>query len=323
MNSALESQTPVLEREPNFLSGLSLDRAGARRRDEAWLKEIVVHPSTRFLPISGGSPLVLLGEQPEPLLLSTTDRELLYAESTLIFLGVSGSGALFAVEVEEGESTLAHVSRAEGAAFLDFRDIGPLLSREHGALLSYARSLSEWHARTRFCSRCGSLTAIDAAGHVRRCMSESCGTQHFPRTDPAVIMLVTSGNLCLLGRQPVWPPGMYSTLAGFVEGGESLEEAVRREVLEETGVEVDSVRYHSSQPWPFPSSLMIGFTAEARTTSIVIDHDELEDARWMTSAEIREQQEKGTIRLPRKVSIARRLIDEWMEEQEQSTSTPT
>lgn len=302
-----------MEREPNFLSGLSMDRAGARRRDEAWLREVVLDPSTRFLPICGGAPLVLLGKQPEPLLLSTLDREHLYAEKTLIFLGVSVHGALFAVEVEEGESTLAHVA-SEEAAFLDFRDIGPLLSREHGALLSYARSLAEWHARTRFCSRCGSPTEVDAAGHVRKCISESCGMQHFPRTDPAVIMLVTSGNLCLLGRQPVWPPGMYSTLAGFVEGGESLEEAVRREVREETGVEVDSVRYHSSQPWPFPSSLMIGFTAEARTTSIVLDHDELEDARWMTSSEILDQQEKGTIRLPRRGSIARRLIDEWMGE---------
>src|SRR5262249_4560440 len=154
------------------------------------------------------------------------------------------------------------------------------------SLLAYARGLMHWHARHGFCGVCGSRTESASAGHVRKCTNPDCGASHFPRTDPAVIMLVHDGDKALLGRQKVWPQGMYSTLAGFVEPGESLEETVRREVYEETGIAVGEVVYHSSQPWPFPASLMIGFHAEARSRTINRVDSELEDAGWFSRAEL-------------------------------------
>jgi len=172
--------------------------------------------------------------------------------------------------------------------------------------------MMHWHARHRFCGVCGESAEPRDAGHVRACTSPACGAIHFPRTDPAVIVLVTRGDRTLLGRQPVWDAGRYSTLAGFVEPGESLEDAVAREVHEETGVRLSSVRYHSSQPWPFPSSLMVGFTAEAASDEITIDPDELEDARWFTRDEIRREMDAGTFLLPSEISIAYRLIAEWL-----------
>jgi NAD+ diphosphatase len=154
---------------------------------------------------------------------------------------------------------------------------------------------------------------VEEAGHVRRCTNAACDAQHFPRTDPAVIMLVHDRNeRCLLGRQAAWPQGMHSTLAGFVEPGESLEEAVAREVYEETRIELSSVTYHSSQPWPFPASLMLGFHAEAKTTAITVDKSELDDARWYEKSWILAHQDDEQFRLPRRDSIARRLLEDWL-----------
>jgi NAD+ diphosphatase len=168
-----------------------------------------------------------------------------------------------------------------------------------------------WHSRHGFCGVCGSPTLSASAGHVRKCTNPGCGSSHFPRTDPAVIMLAHDGERALLGRQKVWAKGMYSTLAGFVEPGESLEEAVRREVMEETGVAVGEVVYHSSQPWPFPASLMIGFHAEARSGTIDLVDGELEDAGWFTRAELRRFADQGKS-LPRQDSIARQLVEDWL-----------
>ena len=147
---------------------------------------------------------------------------------------------------------------------------------------------------------------------MRACTAPTCQTHHFPRTDPAVIMLVSCGERCLLGRQRVWPAGMYSTLAGFVEPGESLEDAVAREVREEAGVAVAEVRYHSSQPWPFPGSIMLGFHAEALSPALVVNRDELEDARWFSRSELLASPEDESFRLPRRDSIARRLVESWL-----------
>jgi len=173
--------------------------------------------------------------------------------------------------------------------------------------------VTHWHSRHRFCGVCGAPTVAQTAGHTRLCTNPDCATVHFPRTDPATIMLVTDGDRCLLGRQKVWIPGMYSTLAGFVEPGESLEQAVAREVREESGIEVDAVRYHSSQPWPFPASLMLGFHAVARSRDLVIDPEELEDGRWFTAREVRNFAALG-LSLPRPDSIARRLVESWLAE---------
>jgi len=201
-----------------------------------------------------------------------------------------------------------------GGAFADLRSIGPALARREGALLAYARGLSHWHNRHGFCGVCGAATTTSAGGHVRVCTSEPCKAEHFPRTDPAVIMLVTHGDRCLLPRSTRWPTiPMHSTLAGFVEPGESLEDAVAREVKEEVGVDVVDVRYHSSQPWPFPASIMLGFTAEARDTTITLDDEEIVSANWFDRDFLRREHHPDEFRLPRADSIARRLIQDWVD----------
>ncbi|HEY9549977.1 MAG TPA: NAD(+) diphosphatase, partial [Kiloniellaceae bacterium] len=205
-------------------------------------------------------------------------------------------------------------------SFQDLRAVGPIMRREEGALLAYARGLAHWHSRHGFCGLCGAPTASEKGGHQRRCTSADCNAVHFPRTDPAVIMLVhDGGERCLLGRQAFWTPGMHSTLAGFVEPGESLEEAVAREIWEEVGLKlpVEEVEYHSSQPWPFPSSIMLGFYARADYRQVELGPDELESARWYSRAELRNSPENETFKLPRRDSIARRLIEDWLAEEEQ------
>jgi NAD+ diphosphatase len=227
-----------------------------------------------------------------------------------IFLGLEGGAAIFALglpsRMDEAPPLL------ECGEFRDLHRIGGLLRQADGALLAYARAMVVWHARHRFCGSCGHATETAEGGHLRRCRNELCGEEHYPRTDPAVIVLVSDGDRCLLGRKKGWPPAVHSTIAGFVEPGESLREAVEREVLEETGIEVGGVEFHSSQPWPFPSSLMLGFTARRVGGELRVDEDELEDARWFERGAIKELIESGELRLPSRVSIARRLIEDWL-----------
>ena len=247
-----------------------------------------------------------------PEAITLTREALVSLEGDPVLLGLREERAYFALDLSHHESPLQQI-RAEGPIeFTDLRRIGPLLARPDGALLAYARGILYWHGRHRFCGVCGSPTRSEEGGHVRRCTSPSCDATHFPRTDPAVIMLVTDGDRALLGRQKVWLPGMHSTLAGFVEPGESLEEAVAREVQEETGIVVDEVTYHSSQPWPFPASIMLGFTARAVTTEVRIDPEELEAARWFDRDFILGHIDDDTFRLPRRDSIARRLVEDWL-----------
>jgi NAD+ diphosphatase len=165
-----------------------------------------------------------------------------------------------------------------------------------------------WHEATLYCGKCGSASQPEAGGNTRRCCNPDCDKEIFPRTDPAIIVLVADGDRCLLGRQAGWPEGRYSTIAGFVEPGESLEDAVRREVYEETNIRVGAVHYHSSQPWPFPSALMLGFIAEAASVEIILNDGELEDARWFTRKELMSNEAV----LPFRISIARRLVDHWI-----------
>ncbi len=195
-------------------------------------------------------------------------------------------------------------------AFTDLRQVAGLLPPGEASVLAHARGMMHWRTKHRFCGICGARCEARSAGHTMVCTG--CKAQHFPRTDPAVIMLVVRGDACLLGHSQRFPnTTMYSTLAGFVEPGESLEEAVRREVMEEAGIEVGEVLYHSSQPWPFPSSIMLGFHAEGLSEAITIDPTELRDARWFTRDELRSHQSLG-FSLPRADSIARRLIEDWL-----------
>jgi NAD+ diphosphatase len=231
-----------------------------------------------------------------------------------VLLGLREGIAHFAVDVSplaEPEQTLGVAGVAK---FQEPRAIAALLPVGEGGILAQARSLVDWHVRHRFCSTCGARTKSGEGGYQRAC--PDCSAQHFPRTDPVVIMLVARGDACLLGRQAAWPPRMFSALAGFVEPGETLEEAVRREVLEEAGIEVAGVRYHSSQPWPFPASLMIGCIAEAASEAIRIDPGELSEARWFSRDEIKQalaQPGTGDLFVPPPMAIAHHLIRAFAE----------
>ncbi len=298
---------------PNFYAGAAVDRLGHLRRDAQWIAERLADPATRILPVWRTHNLVVTGSAPSAAWLSVERAAHLLREAQEIaFLGFHESIAHFAVEVSHLDDPAPVASLAGAAAFADLRTVGPLLNRDQGALLAYARGMMHWHARHRFCGVCGHPTESREAGHVRRCTNSACGASHFPRTDPAVIMLVHDGERVVLGRQKVWPPGMHSVLAGFVEPGESLEDAVRREVAEEVGIALAEVTYHSSQPWPFPSSIMLGFTARAATTDLNPATDEIETARWYTRAELRASPENEVFRLPRRDSIARRLVEDWL-----------
>jgi len=218
-----------------------------------------------------------------------------------LFLGLRNGHGYGAVIVERVDQALQPVS---------LRMLGPTVAAEDASLAVHAVGLSRWHQTHRFCARCGSPTVVAQAGHTREC--PECGATHFPRTDPAVIMLITDGDdRALLGRQPSWPEKRFSTLAGFVEPGESLPDAVRREVMEEVGIEVGDVEFAGSQPWPFPSSLMLGFFGTALTDEIQVDHAEIAEARWFTRAEVTEMTASEDLLLPPIVSISRWLVENW------------
>ncbi|WP_042384369.1 NAD(+) diphosphatase [Streptacidiphilus melanogenes] len=292
------------------LARAGVDRAAERRLDEPWLAAAWSHPSTRVLAVSEGKAFVVDTESGTDLvLLSTFDAP---DEGERFFLGCDEEGvAYFAVACAQLPGRLDGPERPAG-----LREVGGLLGARDSGLLVHAAALENWHRSHRFCSQCGHATDMAAAGHVRRC--PSCGREHYPRTDGAVIMLVTDDqDRALLGRQALWPEGRYSTLAGFVEPGESLEQAVAREVAEEAGVRVDldTVEYVASQPWPFPASLMLGFTAKVDSrdgsADIRVDGEELAEARWFSREDLAAGMAAGTTLPPSGISIARRLVELW------------
>lgn len=287
--------------EDNVFAGAYVDRAGERRKDDEWLATAMLEDGSLFLPVWGDRCLVRR-DQKRCGLLSRDEITGLLEAGELIFLGLLDERPAFAVGLPASEAP----PLPEHGDYLDLRSIGNELPAREANLAAQARALVLWHQSEQFCGRCGAATSGHAGGNARICTS--CDRVWFPRVEPAVIVLVADGDRCLMGRKAVWPEGLYSTIAGFVEPGESLEDAVRREVFEETNVRVGDVRYHSSQPWPFPSSLMLGFFAEADSTGIRLNDQELEDARWFTRDELAGDFPK----LPQRVSIARRLIDAWL-----------
>jgi NAD+ diphosphatase len=294
-------------RAPNFLAGLELDREATLRADAEAVELRWKQPQTRVVPVWRSRHLVIPEETAEIVLLGSDllDKH----RSDRVLLGTAGETTFFAVDLSHLEEPTQSLGLEASQRFVGLREAAPLLSRPEGALLAYANGMVSWHRRHRFCGACGAETLSNDGGHVRRCSNEDCEELHFPRTDPAVIMLVTDGDRCLLGRQASWRKPVYSTLAGFVEPGESLEEAVAREVREETSIQVSDVHYHSSQPWPFPSSLMLGFTARAESFDITLQDDELEDARWFTRDTLVAGRD---VELPSAISIARRLVEDWI-----------
>ena len=291
----------------NAYTGSPLDRAGHHREDADWIAAAFADPATLFAPVWRARSLMRGVEAgaPEGVLLGGMAAESLReAGGPWAFLGLWNEKPVFAIDVSQED---APPIAPDAGSFTDLRAVAGLLPPGEASVLAHARGMMHWRVKHRFCGICGSSMDVRSAGHAMSC--PSCGAQHFPRTDPAVIMLVVRGDHCLLGHSVRFPNKMYSTLAGFVEPGESLEEAVRREVMEEAGIAVGHVAYHSSQPWPFPSSIMLGFHAEGLSEHVTIDRDELQDARWFSRAELRDPQGFG---LPRADSIARRLIEDWM-----------
>ena len=287
----------------NFLAGPYIDRRAESREAPDWQEAALADPDTLFLlargtahPIAAEEPRVAFVGRDHPLVRGA-------ARESLVLLGWFQQARCVLVQL--GEDAPA----PSGARFEELRPLAAMLDGEQAGLLAYARALTYWQHRHRHCGVCGARCEPQRAGHVMRCRDPGCATEFFPRIDPAIIVLVTDGERALLGRQASWPPGRFSTIAGFVEPGESLEDAVVREVLEETGVTVIASRYHSSQPWPFPSSLMLGFTATAAPDSPIGRSTELEEARWLS----REAIAAGEVMLPPSTSISHRLIAEWFD----------
>ncbi|MDO9456092.1 NAD(+) diphosphatase [Nocardioides sp.] len=288
-----------------LLSADAHDRIGVHRKDDAWLadrwdddrSQVLVVSGTRVRPVEGSLPWVAPADAPD---------------GVRVLLGERDGATHWAV------ITGPEVATSQEGEWYPLRGLLPALTGDQvrdAPLVFHALGLAEWHWATRHCPRCGGTLVPEAAGHELRCTS--CGRTQFPRTDPAVIMLISAGEpgaddeRCLLGRSPQWPAGRFSTLAGFCEPGESLEDAVRREVAEEAGIVVGEVTYFGNQPWPLPQSLMLGFLGRAVSTDVDIDHDEIEEARWFTRAEMRDQATDGSLVLPGGVSISRSLVEHW------------
>lgn len=295
-------------------TGAPIDRAGFMRSSADQLAGLMRETSARILPVWNGNHLFDL-ESGEARALSFAMIEgVVEDECDFIFLGLADDTPWFALSL--GGEVAPEPMAKHGAFELLHPRVGAL-DADQAAVLAYARGMVLWHLNHLHCGRCGAPAEARDGGHIRQCSDPSCNYRAFPRTDAAVITLVEhpDGDHCLLGRQSRWPEGMYSVVAGFVEPGESLEECVAREVKEETGIIVTDVKYHASQPWPFPSSLMLGFSAKATTTEFKPDDDELIDIQWVKRSALDSYGEMGDDtagpKLPNRHSIARMLIETW------------
>jgi NAD+ diphosphatase len=294
-------------RRPNIFAGPYLDRRADLREAADWLASARSDPATLYVLTRGTTQLVYTDSEPRIAFLPGDHPLVQHAtETQLTLLGWFRGTRSVLLELDPDQIQGDEPDWLPGAKFVELRAFSNTLAVEEAGLLAYARALSIWRARHRFCGVCGSRMRPERAGHVMRC--ESCEQESFPRIDPAIIVLVSDGERALLGRQASWPPGRYSTIAGFVEPGESFEDAVVREVFEETNVRVRAANYHSSQPWPFPSSLMVGFHASADRDDEVRVTGELEDARWFTREELLDNPPL----LPPSQSISYRLITTWL-----------
>jgi NAD+ diphosphatase len=286
-----------------------LDRAAALRKDTDHLMRALDAPGTLLVPVWRDKAILTSGEPPRAWMPAVaTAGALVDAAAELVWLGQVAGSDCFALDLSELEEPLTHPALAGQGKLADLRMVGGLLPAEEAEILGYARGLVYWHQRCRFCGVCGHATRAKEGGHTREC--ETCDAKHFPRTDPAIMALVWRGDRCVLARQHGWPKGFYAAVAGFVEPGESTEDAAAREIAEELGLAVTNLTYFRSQPWPFPASLMIGYFAEATSDDLVIDHDELEDARWFSRDELRNP---SGFFYPPGYSLAHFMIQRFME----------
>ena len=299
--------------EPHVFAGNPLDRGERERRDEEWIRRMSQDPASKFLAVCGPKVLVCATDAPELAWVQWPDLERRGVDNNALFLGLLNGTAHFVVDLSQRESVAQELETGTGHRFEETRAAGETLGTADAGILAQARAQVNWHGRHGFCSVCGDRTVIQRGGQKRVC--PGCKSEHFPRTDPVIIMVVADGDRCLLGqsRGRLAAQNRYSALAGFVDHAECIEEAVAREVMEEAGIRVKNVRYHSSQPWPFPSSLMIGCHAQAATTDIHMDPEEMTDVRWFDRSEVllalKDQSEK--LRLPGRIAIAHHLIKVW------------
>ena len=303
-------------------SQMHLDRCTNQRKDSRWLKTQFQSSTALFCPIQEGNNF--FDTQAEPIYLKR-DQVTELSINSCVLLGKDDEHAYFAFDSNKLSFT-AQEALCQLGQWLPLRNMGATVSHTNCAILALAKGLVHWHKTHLYCGKCGAINKLIEAGHARQCTHSQCRNMTFPRTDPAVIMLIEHLDehgvaRCLLGRQAVWQPGMYSTLAGFVDPGETLEEAVAREVLEESGIIVntDDVSYVASQPWPFPASIMLGFCASASSQSIDISHDDLEDAQWFTRQQLADfvakedpiEYQQGQFRMSSIDSISHYLISAW------------
>jgi NAD+ diphosphatase len=300
-------------------SGNPLNRASEKRPDTEWVAAKRHDPNSLVIPMWKLQPFLLGSEKSRgPLeagfLMPGLCEKLAAADAPCIFLGLEGERALFALDISAAQDP-ANIGPLEGLGhFRDMRSAAMLLPAKDTAILGQAKALIDWHQRHGFCPKCGAPTTLADAGYKRICTN--CGTEHFPRTDPVVIMLATHGDACLVGRGKQFPPGMFSALAGFIEPGETIEEAVRRELMEEAGVKTGAVTYYATQPWPFPSSLMIGCFAEAENREIKVDESEIAEAIWLERSKARALTAGERVEglwVPPSIAIAHHLIKTWAE----------
>lgn len=296
-----------------LFSGNYIDRCGELRAQPEPLAVARRDPATRFLPVWQGKGLI---QNERAALLARAAVEAYHPDSDRsIFLGRIDGMAVFGLDVTDADAANTEASAAapdfgSDCEFVGLRDISSRLPATEAALVAYAKAMVTWQDRHRHCGVCGARSRAAEAGFVMECSDDACGHRSFPRLDPAIIVLVQDGERCLLGRQATWPEGRFSTIAGFVEPGESFEDAVRREVKEETNVDVSASRYLASQPWPFPAALMVGFHATAASTDIACNDQELAEARWVS----RDDMVCGTVILPPRISIAYYLVAAWFDQ---------
>jgi NAD+ diphosphatase len=295
-------------------AGNPLNRASEKRTDPKWIESKRRDPSSLILPMWRLEPFLLGREDADPpvelgLLQPARADSLADAGALCIFLGLDGDRAIFAVDLPDADDPAKAEPLAGLGRFREARTAAQMVSLQDAAIIGQAKALIDWHQRHGFCPRCGAPTTMMDAGYRRLC--DNCKAEHFPRVDPVVIMLATHGEACLVGRGKQFPPGMFSALAGFMEPGETIEEAVRRELMEEASVKVDAVSYYATQPWPFPSSLMIGCFAKAESREAKVDENELAEVRWIERSLAREliagKQVEG-LRVPPPIAIAHHLI---------------
>lgn len=298
----------------NTFAGLSLilNRAAERRDDELWIAEQAESADARYLLLDAADEAFLHCDREALRWLDARDRQTLGARVQASFLGLIDTTPYFLLVLDE-TAPVGKLEEIFDARRMSLRSAGLQLAADEAGLFAYAKGLSHWQREMRYCNRCGAALELIAAGHRARCTNPDGAHLHFPRTDAAVIMLVEYEGACLLGRQAGWPAGRYSTLAGFVEPGESLEDAVRREVAEESGVIVDEVHYHSSQPWPMPASLMVGFIATASSPQITLRDRELEEARWFTPQQIVDGLADGSFLPSMALSVSYQLLAHWLQ----------